>query len=912
MSRLFTFLPRWLALFLLCQTAWSQAAKPEALITRTFRVPRDFVSFENSAEVQPVPADPFATSAPPERKPGESVPLIKTARNHLEAVGITFPDGASASFDPYSSAITVINTQLNQDLCEAYLQAGCNLCPQYVNFVLTVLEGPGEIIRQANAAAVAQEDAAKALADLMQHAANPQSQVRVVQDAFMESRPGMRVTTRSVKEHYFPTVSTDDQGRISVNREMQMVGMNLEIEPVIDPDNLHIDFNYSLDLNPALPVSRQVAVSDPATGNAAELPFTTVPKLHFAADTQVLSGSTRLLGVSKPYGKAGAESEDVLWAAFITTHIVKLESVPRVRPQVKAAPLKVPSGMKKFALSVLPGLLENVLHHSGLTLQQYLDKNGIAPAAGADAVMEDDVLTVVNTHENIERIVALIEHLTVKLPKTVALTLYTVQGSADFLRGLAVKAASQRDHGSLWLQVQEALNAGSHDLKHLSTSRLETRSGVRSTLESVQEHTSLSEFGRDEKGRMGPQFETRRVGSILDFEPTITSDSRIDLSLSHEFHPLPPQAGRGEMLMPGSKAKHDFPIEDLYVQQTVTQLHVEDGGMKWYSLLQPPGAKTGDQLIATFLRCDVIPQSSRRKNTGPTLAQMLASVPKNDSQELWTRSFRVAPDFLSSRSGSGDSEDPFSDTNSSTSTLSPRKTARQILEDSGISFPEGASVSTGGPTSAIIVRNTTESLDKVEQFVKWMERETRPSTVTTTSHVLEAPGQLVRRLMAGLGTRGDHRAELDQLLDALRQGKARHLGLSRIETRAGSNGKAEQGVQHPFFTGAMDTDVRLVGFSTEAEVIYSTPHAAPGFLITSEFHTAPPVEHREYLIDFEGRRLEFPLTDFYVMKLKTETVIPNGQARLLAVWKPAGKGESESADLLQVLFITCDEVLTRD
>lgn len=902
MSRLFTFLPAWLLLFVLCQSAWSQAPTPEALLTRTFKVPRDFVGFENSAEVQPLPADPFATSAPPERKPGESVPLIKTARDHLEEAGLVFPDGASASFDPWSSTLTLINTQANQDLCEAYFEYASINYPHHVTFVLTVLEGPGEIIRQANAAAATQEDAAQALVGLMQHAAKPQSQVRVVQDAFMESRPGMRVTTRSVKEHYHPTVITDEQDRISVNREMQMVGMNLEIEPVINPDNRHIDFNYSLDLNPAPPVSRQVAVSDPATGNAAELPFTTVPKLHFAAGTQMLSGSTRLLGVSKPYGKAGAETEDVLWAAFLTAHIVKLDSLPRVRPQVKAAPLKVPSGMKKVALPVLPGLLENLLHHSGLTLQQYLDKNGIAPAAGADAVMEGDVLTAVNTHENIERIVLLIEHLTSKLPKTVALTLHTVQGSADFLRSLAGKAASQKDHGSLWLQVQEALDAGSHGLKHISTSRLETRSGVRSTLESVQEHTCLSEFGRDEKGRMGPQFETRRVGSILEFEPTITGDGRIDPSLSHEFHPLPPQAGRGEVLAPGSKVKHDFPIEDLHVQQTVTHMHMEDGGILLHSLLQPPGAKTGDQLIATFLRCDGIPQSSRRKNNGPTLAQMLASVPKTDSQELWTRSFRVAPDFLSTHSGSG---------SSASGTLTPRKTARQILEDSGISFPEGASVSTGNATSAIIVRNTTENLDKVEQFVKWMERETRRSTVITTSQVLEAPGPLVRRLMAGLGTRGDHRAELDQLLNAVRQGKARPLGLSRIETKAGTSGRAEQGVQHPFFTGAMDSDVRLVGFSTEVEVVTSTPHNAPGFLITSEFHPAPPLEHREYVIDFEGRRLEFPLTDFYVMKLKTETVIPAGQARLLAVWKPVGKGQDENADVLQVLFITCDEVLTQ-
>jgi len=166
--------------------------------------------------------------------------------------------------------------------------------------------------------------------------------------------------------------------------------------------------------------------------------------------------------------------------------------------------------------------------------------------------------------------------------------------------------------------------------------------------------------------------------------------------------------------------------------------------------------------------------------------------------------------------------------------------------------------------------------------------------------------------MAGMGSRCNHRAELDQLLDAVRQGKAKHLGLSRIETKEGLKAKAEQGVKQPFLTEVLASDVRLVGFCTEVELGKTAPHTAPGFIISSEFHPAAPSEHREYVIDAQGRRLEFPLTDFHVMKLTTETVVPDGNARLLAVWKPVGKPEWEKADILQVLFITCDEVITRE
>ena len=904
MSRIFTFLLGWLSLLVLCQTVWSQAARPEAMITRSFKVPRDFVSFETSAEVPSAPADPFANSVTPERKPGEPVPLIKTARNRLEEVGVTFPDGANASFDPWSSTLTVINTQANQDLCEAYLQSGCNLCPHHVTFVLTVVEGPGELIRQADKAAAAQEDAASAFAELMQQAAKAQPQVRVVGEAFVQGFSGTRATTHSVTEHVHLTIGSDEQGRLSVNQEMQMVGLNLEFEPVIEADGQHIDFAYTLDLHPAPPNEKLVAVSDPATGGAGELPFTLLPKVHMAGDTQMLGGSTRLLGISRPYGKPGAESEDVLWAAFLTAHIVRLDGLPRVRPKVTAAAMKVPAGMKTLAYPVPPGLFENAGLYPSQKVQRYLEAHGIAPATGADAVMEGEVLTAVNTHENLERIVLLIEHLTAKLPKTAVVTAHTVQGSGAFLRGLAAEAAAQKDHGGQWSQVQEALKAGSHALKAVSSSRLESTDGRRAKLESVQEHRFFAGYGKDDKGRAGPQFETRPVGAILEFEPLILIGNGVDLSLSHELHPLPLVPGRGMVQAPGAKEKQSFPVEDLPVQHTVTRLHMESGGVRLLSLLRPPGGGAEDQLLATFLQCDVVSQSSRRKDKGPSLEQMINSVPNSDSQEMYVRSFRVPPDFLHGDVNKSSQDEVFP--------ASSRKSAREILVDAGIPFPEGARVSTGGANSEILVRNTTENLDKVEQFVKWMKRECHPSAVAMTSHVLEVPGPLLRELMAGLGGRSNHRPELEQLLAAVKQGKAKHLGLSRIETKTGTHGRAEQGVQQPFFTGVVENDVRAVGFRTEVDVDKGTPYATPQFRMDTEFHPAAPLEHREYIIGSEGHRLEFPLTDFHVMKLATSTLVPDGNARLLAVWKPVGKPEWQNADVLQVLFITCDEVLARE
>lgn len=595
----------------------------------------------------------------------------------------------------------------------------------------------------------------------------------------------------------------------------------------------------------------------------------------------------------------------MLWAAFLTTHSVRLAPLTNLLPQAQAAALKVPAGMKKVAFRVLPGVLENERLESEQTLQQYLDTHGIEPAAGADAILKEEVLTLVNTKENIERIVTLVDHLTRRLPKAVVLTLQTVQGSGSFLRGLAAQAAAQKDHGEQWSQMQQAISAGEHDLKTVSTSRLETKSDVQATLESVQEHAFLAEYGKDQNGHVGPQFETRREGSILGFEPVVNaSDDSVELRLSHEFHPLPSESARVVMLDPGSKQKQNYPFERVHVQETTTSLHLKNGATRLLSLLRPPGFNAGDQLLATFLRCDVVPQSTVRKKTGRSLAQMLANVPKSDSQEQFTRSFRVPPDFLSSSSSNA--------SNDETGGLPIRRPVKEMLEDAGIPFPEGAGVHSGGANSQLVVRNTQENLDKVEQYVEWTVSECRPAVVAITSHVLEAPGPLVRQLMADMGSRGNQRAELDQLLEAVRQGKAKHLGLSRIETNAGAGGRAEQGVQYPVLTEVVANDVRLVGLRTELEVGGKARNDVVNFSLASEFHPTVPLEHREHVIDVEGRRLEFPLTDFHVMKLATETAVPDGNARMLAVWKPVGRPEWEKADILQVMFITCDLVRTRE
>ncbi len=90
------------------------------LHTRTFRVPPDFlVAGGGDFGAVAAPADPFAAGAP---AAGSGLIARKTAKQILEAQGITFPEGASASFNPATGQIVVRNTQPNLDLVEATVE----------------------------------------------------------------------------------------------------------------------------------------------------------------------------------------------------------------------------------------------------------------------------------------------------------------------------------------------------------------------------------------------------------------------------------------------------------------------------------------------------------------------------------------------------------------------------------------------------------------------------------------------------------------------------------------------------------------------------------------------------------------------------------------------------------------------
>jgi general secretion pathway protein D len=111
-------------------------------------------------------------------------------------------------------------------------------------------------------------------------------------------------------------------------------------------------------------------------------------------------------------------------------------------------------------------------------------------------------------------------------------------------------------------------------------------------------------------------------------------------------------------------------------------------------------------------------------------------VPQTDTgEELFTRTFRVPPDF-SANLNTGSSEavadpDPFApDSGAAGGLLTPRPPIIELLKRSGIVFSEG-SAATLGASGSLLVTNTPSELDKIEQLIAATSNAPKQVKITT-------------------------------------------------------------------------------------------------------------------------------------------------------------------------------------
>ena len=122
----------------------SLSDRNNAIISRSFRVPPDFIQSSPVADpgagMGAAPAaDPFAAQ-PAGNVRSDLIIRRMGAREFLEARGVTFPEGTSASYNSATNTLTVRNTITNMDIVETVVEQATKSAPKMAVIHVRMLE----------------------------------------------------------------------------------------------------------------------------------------------------------------------------------------------------------------------------------------------------------------------------------------------------------------------------------------------------------------------------------------------------------------------------------------------------------------------------------------------------------------------------------------------------------------------------------------------------------------------------------------------------------------------------------------------------------------------------------------------------------------------------------------------------
>ncbi len=108
------------------------------LISRTYKVPPDFItSLSGEGGEGEGKVDPFAAASDSNKRSILTTRL--TAKQALAKQGVTFPEGASASYVPSTNILRVVNTAVNQDIISQLVEAMTQTEPVIVSVRVTMI-----------------------------------------------------------------------------------------------------------------------------------------------------------------------------------------------------------------------------------------------------------------------------------------------------------------------------------------------------------------------------------------------------------------------------------------------------------------------------------------------------------------------------------------------------------------------------------------------------------------------------------------------------------------------------------------------------------------------------------------------------------------------------------------------------
>jgi hypothetical protein len=637
----------------------TRLSKPDEWVTQSFQVPWDISTWDSpnaDTDFKSLPSLPKADAS-------EGV-WIDHIRNNTKRIleskvftDMEFPVGSAFLLDSAAGTLAVRTTAQQMAQVNSVINSvtnGSNTVPRYVAFHLHLIQADATMLRQILRETENKADHTEQWKRLS--AMVDQKKVKALGTLALQTRSGQRARLESTSDHPRSTGFTvDEKGNLEVKRESRSVGLKVEIDPVLGPNNDTIDINYALEYPFAPPVERHEALGLIEPLGQVEATFTDFRCAKITTAITILNGMTRLLGTWKPFGTPELDGADVLQAAFMTAEIVQNRSAENKTLAAKlkaladkAVPITAMTsntieeskataqhGMLTRDFKVPPDFVsspippsdpfsdsKSVITREGLNPKAILEQNGIKFPDGSSCVFipATALLRVTNTPENLENVKAFLDGIIYCGPgRLISSTLHVLQAEGPVLLQLLQQTSGIADHKEVWQKAEDLVNHGKATI--LSSQRLDTRSGQRCLIEAVEEHYFLKRLAQDDKHRMVAEYEMRPVGTRLEIDPVLGSDGyTIDLNLAPEFHHAPPTPPLIAAPSDGQAVRVQATAPVFHSSKLTTAITMASGMTRLLGVWKPEGKPefdTADVLQAMFIHVEAV----RMEREEPTASQ---------------------------------------------------------------------------------------------------------------------------------------------------------------------------------------------------------------------------------------------------------------------------------------------------
>ena len=581
--------------------------------------------------------------------------------------------------------------------------------------------------------------------------------------------------------------------------------------------------------------------------------------------------------------------------------------------------------------------------------QQYitLPKGSLAcydPVSGTLALRTPDII-----HEMVAPFASALEH---SLTKDVAWTLSILETKSALARAAMKEAAGRADHTGVFDRLLPRS-------KVVVTMRGDMKSGYQSKAAQGTRTNDLTGYSLDDKNRVTVLRTENTSGTELEMEPMINEEEQeIDLNfaLRHRHMTGTP---RREMLTTAAPEKIETHWMDRPLAEIKTSIRLKSGATKLLGTWAPDGdvlPDHSDLVRVAFFRGAIVTiqplDDGRVAQLLNSYGEALEPTPKDGLKSklnippgMRVRRFRVPPDFLligSEATGGDAPADPFASVAPNNSKPKRSKTAEEILREQGIPFPPGASASYYARTSELVVFNTQDALDLVDAFCWGCDD--KPKLVSCSLHIVQADGNLIRKLDRSTFDLPDHTAAWKEVEDAVAKGTAKIVRSAWIETKSGQQCATQSVVEYrraddPRATTAprasesenpaaknepaatkgeisapagrlleVGDNSQPSGLRCELEPVVGADGWTIELNVSVEYDYAPPVQRPPDEPQPDRTiRLALPSINFRRHEFKTTTTMRDGSTRMISVWKPDGTPELDG-DVLQVAFLRVDLV----